>query len=638
MLPISTKIRRGTVPLLSSLLLPLLALSCTAQVGDGPQGPGTGGNGDTKPGSTGGSGSGSGSASGSGSGSGSGSASGSGGAGAGPVVGSGGSSTVGTGGGGIPMTSSGGMGPPPGPKPVATESAGLMPLLRLTHREYSNTMTELLGDTSTAGATFETDNAGPAGFLAPSNVATENARQYSTAAEKLAAAAFAGNKLGIPTTCTTPANAAAETTCATQFIADFGGKAYRRPLVKTESDDLLALFQSARTLGFTFPQAITKTTEAILQSPNLLYHWEVGDQPPTRDPENSALVSLTAHQLASRLSYLLWESPPDTVLLDAAVRGQLATAEGLKTQAMRLLLDDRRARKALFNFHRQWLHIENLDDLVPGSDFGSLLGQELEAFVSSVFVGGDGTLRTLLTAPYTFVNATTAKEYGLTATGTAMTKVALNPAQRQGVLMQIPFLRANGNAPPVFRGLVVYKHLLCGTVPAPPPEVPEVSPNVPNSTTRERFAQHGQLACAKGCHALFDPWGFSFENFDSLGHFRTMENGKTVDPSGVAQPDGTIGGTTPQQKTIAFKNAGELVNALAASDEVSWCTSKQWARYMLGRKESDADMNALMNAYTIGAYGADRATARPFSVRDFLVAMVGTKAFRFRQPAPGETL
>jgi hypothetical protein len=210
--------------------------------------------------------------------------------------------------------------------------------------------------------------------------------------------------------------------------------------------------------------------------------------------------------------------------------------------------------------------------------------------------------------------------------------------ERQGVLMQIPFLRTNGVAPPVARGLVVYRQLLCGKVPPPPGNASEAGEAGPTTTTRERFAAHAQQACAKGCHALFDPWGFAFENFDQIGHFRTQESGKAVDASGLPQADGTVGGTTPLGTVIPFKSGAELVHALAASDEVSWCTSRHWMRYMLGRFESDADAGALTNAYVSAAYGADRATARPFSVRDFLVALVGTKAFRFRAPAAGEVL
>jgi hypothetical protein len=523
-----------------------------------------------------------------------------------------------------------------GPVALLPESAGPLPLLRLTHREYSNTMAELLGDTTKPGATFEPDMPGASGYQAPGTVATETARSYMAAAETLAATAIASKKITIP--CSAPADAAAETTCVTTFVKDFGAKAYRRALVQSEIDDLLKLFQKAKSLGFNFQEAVTHTVEAMLQSPNLLYHWELGDTAPARDPENAALVALTADQLASRLAYFLWESPPDAALQTAAQSGQLATPDGLKAQAVRLLADDNRARRALFNFHRQWLHVDNLEDLDPGTDLGLQLGQELEAFVTSVFVAGDGTLKSLLTAPYTFANASTAPEYGLSANGSGFAQVQLDPTQRLGVLMQVPFLRTNGIAPPVRRGLVIYKQLLCGEVPSPPGNIPKPEMDGLSTTTRERFAKHAEQACAKGCHALFDPWGFAFENFDSLGHYRTQENGKTVDASGELQAGGVVGGTTPKQAVVSFKNGLELVNALAANDEVSWCTSRHWARYMLGRPEGDADVGALTNAYVSAAYQADRTAKRSFSVKDFLVSIVGTKAFRFRTPSAGETL
>lgn len=552
-------------------------------------------------------------------------------------VASGGSSSTSGGGGPSAVAGSAALTDPPKvPGPPSAESAGPLPLLRLTHREYSNTMAELLGDTSKPGNTFEPDSPGPAGYQAPGTVATETARGYMAAAETLAAAAITNKKLTIP--CTAPADAAAEKTCVTSFVKDFGAKAYRRALVQGEVDDLVALFQKAKTLGFNFQDAVTHTVEAMLQSPNLLYHWEIADKPLLHDPENAALVALTPDQLASRLSYFLWESPPDAALQTAAAAGQLATPEGLKAQATRLLADDSRARRALFNFHRQWLHVDNLEDLDPGTDLGLQLGQELEAFVASVFVAGDGTLKSLLTAPYTFANASTAPEYGLSVNGSGFSQVQLDPTQRLGVLMQVPFLRTNGIAPPVRRGLVVYKQLLCGDVPIPPPNVPKAEADSPSTTTRERFAKHAEQACATGCHALFDPWGFALENFDPLGHYRTQENGHPVDPSGLPQAGGVIGGTTPKQAVMPFKNGLELVNALAASDEVSWCTSRHWSRYMLGRVEGDADVGALTNAYVSAAYQSDRVTTRPFSIKDFLVAIVGTKAFRFRTPAAGETL
>jgi hypothetical protein len=99
-----------------------------------------------------------------------------------------------------------------------------------------------------------------------------------------------------------------------------------------------------------------------------------------------------------------------------------------------------------------------------------------------------------------------------------------------------------------------------------------------------------------------------------------------------------IGGKTPKGNIIPFKNGMEMLNALAASDEVSWCTSRNWSRFMLGRMDGDADTGAMSNAYLAAGYQPDRITARPFSVKDFLVSIVGTKAFRFRTPSAGETL
>jgi hypothetical protein len=554
----------------------------------------------------------------------------------------GGTTALGGGNGGATVTaggSSGGnsntAGAPEPPKPgiISPESAGVMPLQRLTHREYSNTMAALLLDTTKPGSKFPPDGPGPGGFEAPRTVATENARGYMETAETLAVAALAAKKVVIP--CTAPADAAAEATCITTLVKDFGAKAYRRDLVQSEVDDLVKLFKTVKGLGATFQESVTATVEAMLQSPNLLYHWEIGDKPAVRDPDNPALVTLTADQLASRLSYFLWEAPPDDALRMAAKSGELATAEGVRTQAIRLLTDSGRASRALSSFHRQWLHMASLDDLqLP-------FAEELEQFVASVVLKGDGTLKSLLTAPYTFANAATATEYGLTVTGSGFTQVQLDPTQRLGVLMQIPFLRTNGTAPPVRRGLVVVEQLLCGKVPLPQQDIPAVPPEEGSTlTTRERFAVHAEQACAKGCHAVFDPWGFALENFDKIGRYRTQEKNKPINAAGEPQgAAGVVGGTTPVKRTvIPFNNGIEMVKALAEDSEVSWCTSRNWSRFLLGRMESDADKGALSNAYLAASYLPDLVTPRPYSIKDFLVAIVGTKAFRFRTPSAGETL
>jgi hypothetical protein len=521
--------------------------------------------------------------------------------------------------------------PPPPGTPLAPESAGVLPMLRLTHREYRNTMADLLGTTTNPAAGFEADGPGNNGFETPNNVATLHAQMYMEQAALLAESAMTSGRLTVP--CTAPAGAAAENACAGEFIQTFGLRAFRRPVAAAEATDLLALFTTARGLGFDFRASLTHVVSEMLQSPNFLYHWEIGDAPPARDTADPALVNLTPYQLASRLSYFLWESMPDDALLAAAGAGELSTPEGLLAQAQRLLADRTRAKNALFNFHRQWLHVDNLEDLAPGTNLGELLGEELGLFVASVLLEGDGTLGSLLTAPYTFANATTAPEYGTTVAGDAFVRLELVPTQRLGILMQVPFLRTNGVAPPVDRGLVVYRQLLCGQVDAPPLDVPEVDPPSGAATTRERFSAHSQNECATGCHALFDPWGFSFENFDAMGRYRTTEAGKPIDARGEPLSNGARGGITPNGVEIPFESGLELVRALATSDEVRWCTARQWSRYMLGRLESGADSGSIENAYK-----AAISPTAGYSVRDFLLAAVRTKTFRFRAPSAGEAL
>jgi len=539
--------------------------------------------------------------------------------------GTGGTVTAGTAGTGGTM-----MVPPPVDTPPAAESAGILPMLRLTHREYENTIRDLLGAAPGAADGFELDGPGDNGFETPNNVAKINAEMYMERAATLAATAMADGKLPVP--CTAPSGTVAETTCATDFITSFGRRAYRRPVTSAESADLVALFQTARDLGFDFNQSLTHVVSEMLQSPNFLYHWELADEAPLADSADPTLVNLSAYQLASRLSYFLWETMPDEALLTAAGSGELATPDGLADQAARMLMDTVRARDGLFNFHRQWLHVDNLVDLLPGTNLGQELGGELSAFVGSVMLEGDGTLKTLLTAPYTFVNATTAPEYGTTASGSTFTRFDFDPSQRAGILMQVPFLRTNGTAPPVDRGLVVYRQLFCGSVPPPPLVVPEVRPPEAGMTTRERFADHAENACATGCHALFDPWGFAFENFDSIGHYRTTEENKPINAAGEPLPSGTgVGGVTPNGVEIPFNNAQELVAALGENEEVRWCTARQWSRYMLGRLEGTPDTGSIENAYKAAS------TAAGYSVRDFLVSLVKTKAFRLRTPSAGET-
>lgn len=525
-----------------------------------------------------------------------------------------------------------------GPKaePLLPESAGPLVLRRLTHREFNNSVKDLLGDTTNAADTWSVDDGSTnSGFQAPNAVDKATLQFIEPSVSTIAENAVTQNRVTIP--CTNPAAGTAETTCATQFIKTFGRRAYRRPVTDAETTDLLAVFTTAHTtpILYDFRTSIAQVIKAMLQSPNFLYHhWEMG---PLRPVRQGSLVNLTQYQVASRLSYFLWESTPDAALLDAADAGMLSTPEQIVAQAQRLMTDKARMTNALFNFHAQWLQYPNLGQVVKNTQrypmftdaFNEALPSEISSFVSSVLLDGDGTLKTLLTAPYAFANATTAPAYGQTVTGTAMRRIELNPAQRAGILTQAAFLATNaepGRSHPIRRGAAVFEQLLCGTIPAfngVLPLVPEAD-GVNVVTTRQAFEVHDKNPCAF-CHQSFDPFGFAFENYDAVGGYRTMDNGQAVDATGTL--------TTPILKTpFTFASGVELANFLASNDEVKSCATRQWFRYLLGRREGPSDEGSIRAA-------AKEASANPgFSVPDLMISMVKSMSFRMRLPGTGEPI
>lgn len=520
-------------------------------------------------------------------------------------------------------------GMPPDPGTSTPESAGELPMLRLTRAQYNHALSDLIGDQSSPGDTLPDDGVSNNGFEAPISTSSLHVQYLLEIAEAAVDSALADGRLTIP--CNNPA-AAQEEACATQFIDDFGLRVYRRPIEPDERTGLLSVFTQARELELSVNDSIGFMLKAMLQSPNFLYHWEIGDTKP--GPGTDGLVPLTEYQVASRLAYFLWDSGPDDALLTSAGANQLTTPDGVLAQAQRLLTDTTRADRALSNFHTQWLHVYNLGDLQKdtgaypsyGPEMRSALEPAMTSFVSSVFLGaGDGTLATLLSAPYAYANAALAPAYGTTVTGTSMQRIDLDPTQRAGLLTQAAFLATNASpqtSHPVLRGLTVWKNLLCGPISPPPANVPEVEPPAAGTTTRQRYENHSANPCAT-CHTVFDPLGFAFENYDAIGGFRATENGQPVDATGVA--------TTPGGTMIPFNNAVELLGSLASNDEVRWCVTRQWFRYMLGRMEASAEQGSMEVSYY-------QALATPgFSLRDLLLKTVQTTAFRFRAPSAGET-
>ncbi|MEO5770031.1 MAG: DUF1592 domain-containing protein [Polyangia bacterium] len=522
--------------------------------------------------------------------------------------------------------------PPALDRPPSPEDAGPLALRRLTVREYSNTVSDLLGIPVSGNLPFPVDQPNSTGFLAPTDVTLLDAERLVGVAERLATAAMAAGTIPVPCgAAPAPAPGAAATACATEFIATFGRRAFRRPLSALEASELLDVFSVTTAYGLDFRTSLVHVISALLQSGSFLYHWELADAAPARD---GSLVVLGPHQVASRLSYLLWATMPDEALLAAADTNNLATPEELLAQAKRMFTDVARMKNGLASFHDQWLRVTGLDDLwkdpakyptfTPG--LAAAFAEESHAYVSSVLSGGgDGTLKTLLTAPYSYANEPLAALYGVVGGGEAFPRVQLNATQRAGILTQPAFL-ASGATPtdtnPIKRGSVVWRRLLCG-VPAstlhPDDDIP--GPVIPGASNRARYGRLSQPTCA-GCHSSFDPLGFAFEHYDAIGAYQTSDNGATVDASGEVM--------TPGGVKLAFRDAVDLATGLADSDEVKWCLTRHWFRYLMGRMDTAADLGSMERAYRAGA------AVPGFSVPDLLTTAAQTKVFRYRALSPGE--
>jgi hypothetical protein len=330
--------------------------------------------------------------------------------------------------------------------------------------------------------------------------------------------------------------------------------------------------------------------------------------------------------MASRLSYFLWGSMPDEALFAAADADTLSTKEGIKAQAQRML-DDPKARIAVGQFHSQWLGYERIQGatkdpaLFPewSSAVGALMEEETHQFIEHAIFDDGGTLKTLLTAPYTYMNSDLASFYGVAspaASGSDFVRVDLDPKQHAGLLTMgslMAWYAHTNQTSPVHRGKLVREQFLC--TPLKPPPKNFMAPAVdPNATTRVRFAQHSTDPACAGCHRLMDPIGFGFENIDAVGRFRSTENGHPVDASGNLT-DSDVDGK--------FVGAIELADKLASSHEVEQCYATQWFRWTQGRGDTVEDTcstNQIDKAFA--ASGGD--------VKALILALTQTDAFLYR--------
>jgi len=494
---------------------------------------------------------------------------------------------------------------------------------RMTRDQYLATVRDLLGDTRDLGDLLPADDKGEAVFAPPDTliVTPDWADKLLTNAEDLARRAMTNLPGLLP--CNPAGN---EEACAVQFIKAFGKNAFRRPLDDTEVAGLTAVYRAGTADGG-FNAGVELVLSTLLQSPSFVYRVELGQKMGSLP----GAVKLSPYEVASRLSYFIWGTMPDRLLFEAADGGKLGTREGIAAQVDRMMKDPR-ARTTLVGFHQRLFGTDIIDDaskdpmVYPQFDDGlrASMKAEFRAFVEDALFEGDGRLETLLTSRTTFVDAALAPLYGVPLpAGSGLRKVQLDGSQRAGVLTSVGLLTAHtlsDTSAPIIRGKFIRERLLCNELAEPPPGLNVMAPAPkPGATTRELLEQHSVNPSCAACHQLMDPIGFGYANFDGIGRWRAMEEGKAIDSSGSLKGTDVDG---------AFQGPVELAKKLASSQQVSECVMTTMLDFVQG---PGVDADACLTTRLRKAFDDSH-----HDLRALILAIAQSDGFQYRRQLPGE--
>ncbi len=466
------------------------------------------------------------------------------------------------------------------------------PTWRLTNVEYSNTVQDLLGLTS---AVALAPDGAAAGYSAGQEAGDPEVLDYHQAAIQLAADAVKNVSRLAPCTASDASPGAAA--CAAKFIDSFAPKAFRRP-IDADTRAALSQFYAAVAAKFGFASGIQALLEEMLQSPYFLYHLELEE----RDL-GFGVVPVSGYSMAARLSYLLWASMPDDELFTQAAAGALSAPEQIRAQALRMLADPK-AKLGLQNFYEQWLGARELPTSKGGVYAATYNDVTRESVLVSFRAQTDaalwaeaGGLSALLAGNQAYADGNVASLLGVSLSpGAPLQAVTVNSAQRLGILTHPAIMGAhatNLGTRPISRSVFVWDRILCQTLPDPPPGEPPLPPIPPHASVRQTYEASDSSTRCQSCHARIDPVGFLFENYDSLGAYRTVDDvGQPVDPAV------TIVGASDPALNGAAANAVAFVKRLAASDQVSQCLVDQLFRYASKREEGSLDQAFLADLAT----------------------------------------
>ena len=411
-----------------------------------------------------------------------------------------------------------------------------------------------------------------------------------------------------------------ERPCAEEIIESVATQAFRRPLEGGEVPELMTFYEEGREQGG-FEIGIRNAIWAILSSPRFIFRLET-------TPERiraGEVYELDDADLASRLSFFLWATPPDEELVRLAREGELSDERELERQATRMLADPR-AESLATRFASQWLRLQDLERINPDAQlypyFNHQLKEAMDRETELLFdhiVQEDRSVLELLTADYTFVNQQLAEHYGISGVnGEHFRRVRIADENRRGLLGHgsILMMTSHGNrTSPVLRGKWVMEVILGSPPPPPPPAVPDLDETAAAEgartlTTRERMEMHRDNPACMSCHRAIDPIGLALDNFDVTGAWRIKENLTEIDPSGELYDGSPIDGPIGLRNTI-LKRPSVFRRTLA----------KNLMAYALGRRIEYYDMPTIREMEREAVDNGDRMSS-------YILGIVKSPAFR----------
>jgi len=425
-----------------------------------------------------------------------------------------------------------------------------------------------------------------------------------------------------------PATREEESACAQEIISRLAAHAYRRPLGAGEQGALGTFFELGRREGG-FEAGIRTALTAILAGPDFVFRFEE----PSDNAGPGGSYRIADVDLAARLSFFLWNMPPDEELMELAEANRLSDPQTLERQVSRMI-GDPRIEALGSRFAAQWLRLQDLDLVHPDSlrfpDFYQQLAdsmrRETELFFEDL-VREDGSLLELLTADYTFVDERLARHYGIDGVlGSRFRRVA-SPPERRGILGHGSILTLTSHAnrtSPVLRGKWVMEVLLGTPPPPPPPDVPDLEESDAAADTRtlsvrQQMEAHRASPACMSCHRVIDPIGLALENYDVTGAWRIKDRGVPIDPSGELYDGSMLDGPDGLRQAL-----------LRYSDAVITNFTVNLMSYALGRRVEYTDMPAV-RAIVRSAKDND------YRMSSFLLGVVNSAAFQYnRQPTSTE--